>query len=198
MNLFGRDGFAETGIRAIAAQAGVSPGLVVHHFGSKDGLKQACDDYVARELIDIEVAASERDLIGTMQRWLAEPEAFRSEFDYLNRMILEGSETGDALFDALVDRTEQMLVQGANTEQMTRFSDPRAAALVVALMGLAPLVMSRHVSRSLGEDGLSAAAMQRLALPAMELYTHGLYSGPELLEATRAAMRAANPVEPAE
>lgn len=186
--LFGRDGFADTSIRAIAAQAGVSPGLVIHHFGSKEGLKEACDHYVARELIDTEVAASERDLIGTMQRWLAEPDAFRAEFDYLTRMLLEGSESGDALFDELVGRTEEMLIHGAQTGQMHSFSDVRTAAVVVALMGLAPLVMGRQVSRALGEEELNVAALRKLALPAMELYTHGLYTGPELLEATKAAM----------
>ena len=35
---FGRDGFAAS-LRAIAADAGVTAGLVVHHFGSKDGLR---------------------------------------------------------------------------------------------------------------------------------------------------------------
>src|SRR5699024_9797298 len=43
--------FAEHGtkgatIRGIAAAAGVSPGLVQHHFGSKDALRESCDKYV--------------------------------------------------------------------------------------------------------------------------------------------------------
>ncbi|WP_280443543.1 helix-turn-helix domain-containing protein, partial [Nocardia brasiliensis] len=33
---FGDQGF-QVGVRAIAKAAGVSPGLVNHHFGSKDG-----------------------------------------------------------------------------------------------------------------------------------------------------------------
>lgn len=190
LRLFGKDGYAATSLRAVAKEAGVSPGLVVHHFGGKEGLKRACDDYVARELVDVEVAASQADLVGAMRRWLAEPDAFRSEFDYAARMVLEGSQTGDALFDAFVDRTEEMLVEGAAAGQMNEFADVRGAAVVVALIGLAPLVLGRQVSRALGEEDLSAAAIQRLALPAMELLTHGLYSSPELLEATRAALGA--------
>ncbi len=188
VRLFGREGFAATSLRAVAKEAGVSPALVVHHFGTKEALKEACDEYVARELIDVEVAASERDLIGTMRRWLAEPDAYRAEFDYMTRMVLEGSATGDTLFDALVARTEAMLVEGAEAGQMRTFSDLRGAAVVVALVGLAPLVLGRQVGRALGEEGLSVGALQRLALPAMELLTHGLYTGTELLEATRAAM----------
>ena len=43
---FGQHGFG-VGLRAIAKAAGVSAALVIHHFGSKDGLRKACDDYVA-------------------------------------------------------------------------------------------------------------------------------------------------------
>lgn len=193
INLFGQAGFARTSVRAIAAQAGVSPALVVHHFGSKEGLKQACDQYVAGELLDTEAAAYDQDLLGTMQRWLAEPAAFAAEFDYLSRMILEGSETGDVLFDRLVDRTEALLEHGAQAGQMSRFSDVRTTGLLVALMGLVPLLMSRQVGRVLGESGLSAAALQKLALPTLELLTYGLYTGSEALEATRAAMKSVEP-----
>jgi len=188
VRLFGAGGFADTSVRAIAAEAGVSPGLVLHHFGSKEGLKRACDEYVAGELIDTEVATSQQDLIGAMRRWLAEPDAYLAEFDYLTRMLLEGSHAGDLLFDTLVDRTEKMLGEGIESGQMNHFSDLGTTALVVALCGLAPLVMGRQVSRALGEDGLNAKVLQRLALPVMELFTHGLYATPELLEATRAAM----------
>jgi AcrR family transcriptional regulator len=37
---FGSDGFGAS-VRAIAADAAVSPGLVMHHFGSKEGLVEA-------------------------------------------------------------------------------------------------------------------------------------------------------------
>ena len=46
-------------IRAIAADAGVSPGLVVHHFGSKDGLREACDRHVVARFRETKLAAME-------------------------------------------------------------------------------------------------------------------------------------------
>ena len=57
---FAAEGVAGTSIRTIAAASGVSPGLVIHHFGSKDELRTACDDYVAaliRELKSEAIAA---------------------------------------------------------------------------------------------------------------------------------------------
>ena len=46
MRLFAAQGGTATTIRAVAEQAGVAPGLVSHHFGSKQGLRDACDDFV--------------------------------------------------------------------------------------------------------------------------------------------------------
>ena len=46
---FGQHGF-DVGLRAIAKAAGVSAALVIHHFGSKEGLRTACDDYIAEEI----------------------------------------------------------------------------------------------------------------------------------------------------
>lgn len=40
-----RVGF-RVGLRTVAADAGVTAGLIVHHFGSKDGLRRACDEHV--------------------------------------------------------------------------------------------------------------------------------------------------------
>src|SRR3981081_1211972 len=46
---FGEHGFG-VGLRTLAEAAGVSAALVIHHFGSKDGLQKACDEYVAEEI----------------------------------------------------------------------------------------------------------------------------------------------------
>src|SRR3954454_11107663 len=63
---FGTAGF-DASVRSVAAEAGVSPGLVLHHFGSKDGLRAACDDHVLRlireEEADAFVAGSPGDLL---------------------------------------------------------------------------------------------------------------------------------------
>jgi len=46
LRLFAEHGPGAVSVRQIAAAAGVSPGLIVHHFGSKDGLRDAVDQYV--------------------------------------------------------------------------------------------------------------------------------------------------------
>src|ERR1700679_2065913 len=50
LNLFGTEGFAVS-VRAIADAAGCSPGLIIHHFGNKGGLREAVDQSVMEALL---------------------------------------------------------------------------------------------------------------------------------------------------
>ena len=50
LRLFGDRGLDATTIRDIAAAAGVSGGLVRHHFGSKEGFRDSCDAYALDQL----------------------------------------------------------------------------------------------------------------------------------------------------
>ena len=45
MQMFADKGFDGITVRDIAAAADVSVGLINHHFGSKDGLREAVDQY---------------------------------------------------------------------------------------------------------------------------------------------------------
>ena len=50
LKLFGRKGFAATSTREIAAEARANVASIAYHFGSKDGLRQACGAEVARRI----------------------------------------------------------------------------------------------------------------------------------------------------
>lgn len=49
LHQFATSGFAGTPMRAIAAEAGVTIGLISHHFGSKEGLKEAVESWVVEQ-----------------------------------------------------------------------------------------------------------------------------------------------------
>ena len=57
IELFAERGFDKTSMKAIAEAAGVSPGLVIHHYGSKDELRRVCDEHVIAKLLDERFAA---------------------------------------------------------------------------------------------------------------------------------------------
>lgn len=193
--LFGRDGYRATTVRAIAEHAGVSAGLVIHHFGSKEQLRTACDDQVTAELVAWNSDVDESDMGETIQRWLADLVTFQPALDYLARMLSEGTDAGGHLFDNLVDYTERMLADGVADGSMHASSDPRVRAVMIASYGLVPMLLGKLISRSLGVPVLEAAGVSRLTLPTLELYTHGLYRTDAVLAATRAAFGSTSPDE---
>ncbi|MGL3805382.1 TetR family transcriptional regulator [Paeniglutamicibacter sp. R2-26] len=197
IGLFSRQGFAPTTIRDIAAAAEVSPGLVIHHFASKSGLREACDKHIlgtsSRRATDKADVASLRAL---MAEYLAKPDTYLAETAYIRQSILDDSELGDAFFDALVGMTQDMLEAGAANGSMRRLEDARAAAVVLAANSLGMLVLGRHVARSLGQQEFGVDTLNLLGVPVIDLYTHPLYTDERFLDAARDAIRTAeNPEE---
>ena len=181
---FGRDGVNRVTIRAIAADAGVSPALVVHHFGSKEALRRECDAYVvaamrgdgADELADA-AAGNARGL----SRLLDAAAPVRR---YLARAFLDGSPEAAALFDEIVDLTGAWLAEGEREGRVRVTEHPRARAAVYVTYLLAPLVFDEHVARVLGvEDLHDIDVTLRFSRVAIEMFTHGIFTDDRALDA---------------
>jgi TetR/AcrR family transcriptional regulator, regulator of cefoperazone and chloramphenicol sensitivity len=185
---FGEQGYDRTSVRQVAADAGVSAALVIHHFGSKEGLRHACDDWLVNRLIGEKSRASAPEVAATIGEWLDNPEQFRAYIDYFATMLADGSEGGNRLFDRLVRDTAAMLEAGVADGSMRESSDPEMRALLITVYGLAPLVMRDQLARALGTPFGSAAAVRRMTQPTLELYTHGLYSDSRMLDAAEEAL----------
>ncbi|GGL51216.1 TetR/AcrR family transcriptional regulator [Planomonospora parontospora] len=147
MALFAEQGVKATTIRGIAEAAKVSPGLVQHHFGTKEALRHACDEYVLGYLRD-QVTA------GVTDRGLDKPEFIENVhrtapplMKYLGRALVDGSPAAAAMFDELVRVTEEHLADDERSE-----ADHRARATVLTAMKLGITVLHEHVSRALGTD----------------------------------------------
>lgn len=187
--LFGARGYAASSVRAIAAQAGVSAALIIHHFGTKEALRAVCDEYIVDEIMGRKSSlGASGDLSRTIGRWLDDSEAKRPQLDYLARMIVEGGDAGARLFSDLVDRTETMIAIEGEAGRMHTSSDPRMTATIVAAHGLMPLLLEQQLGRALGEPGLTSQLISRMTIPTLELYTHGLYATTDTLQAAAAAL----------
>lgn len=162
----------------------MSAALVIHHFGSKEGLRQACDAYVSHELVQSGREELDRDLVGVMREWLTDQQRFKPAFDYLVRMLTsEDSGAGAALFDALLVQTRSVMDEAVTAGQVRASQDPTALAVMLATTALAPLVLGSHVGRALGGDGLDAPTLGRYMLPVLEVFTNGLYISTDYLDA---------------
>lgn len=188
VKLFGRDGFASTSVRAVAAEAGVSAALVIHHFASKDGLRRACDEFVVAEFLGRKDELLQENTSDAIARWFADADSFGPLIDYLARILTSPSEEADELFDVLLRGTRAMLDEQIEAGIMREPIDREVIAIFMTLYGITPLVMQRQLARALDVERVDTVAMRRATLPILDLYTNGLYRDGRFLEAAREAL----------
>jgi AcrR family transcriptional regulator len=168
-------------IRDIAKAAGVSSGLVRHHFGSKEALREACDRYALRRLTGIKEQVLEGGLADPGFLPAVHPTQVRL-LRYLARSMLDGSAAAASLFDEMVELTQRWITR----QQPGISQDPRAYAAVLVAMLVGRLVLHDQVSRVLGVDVLSPAGHVRVGKAAVDIHSHALL-GPELAAQAHAA-----------
>lgn len=185
-----RDGFQKANLRAIAAEAGVSVGLIFHHFGSKDGLLRACDEHVLSTLTGHARTAGRAAGSGLpdLQRaYMSDPETYGVQARYMARAMAEDTPAAGRFADALVEESERIFRDGAADGTMRPSSDPRALAVLNLLLSQAMLTMPPPLARALGAERFGPDVLARVAVPAMELFTHGVYTSDAALRAARDA-----------
>jgi AcrR family transcriptional regulator len=194
VDCFARDGFQKVNLRAIATAAGVSEALIFHHFGSKDGLRAACDEYVLDVLVGRARTAGRptgmQDLLGI---YLSNPEEYRLEVQYMARAIQDDAPAAGTFVDTMVEESEAIFRAGAADGIMRPSSDPRALAVLNLLVTLGLLTMAPPLARALGHDHFGPEVLQRMAVPTLELYTRGLYTDDTLPKTAQDAWTAARP-----
>jgi AcrR family transcriptional regulator len=188
--------FAERGgnlttVRDIAQEAGVSPGLLRHHFGSKEALRDACDQYVLDRIVKIKEEILLEGKIASPSFLPSVHPTILLFYRYVTRALLDGSPRAAAMFDDMVVLTEQWI--GKNAPDVT--DDHRAYAAVLVGMQSGILAMHDHVSRALGVDIFTADGHVRMAGALADFYSHPLLD-PEFVAQARRAMeplRTTNP-----
>jgi len=180
---FGQHGFG-TGLRAIADAAGVSAALVIHHFGSKEGLRKACDDYVLELIRDTKAEALQSMSPATWLAQLAQIESYAPVMAYLMRSLQSGGDLATALLQRMIDNAEDYLEDAVRAGTIKPTRDPKARAKFLAMNngGGFLLYLQMHdnpndlaaVLRDYSED---------MILPALEIYTNGLMADTSMYDA---------------
>jgi TetR/AcrR family transcriptional regulator, regulator of cefoperazone and chloramphenicol sensitivity len=185
LRMFAERGIAGATIRDIATAAGVSSGLIRHHFGSKDELRRACDTYVLehsqaiREYLLVGGGLADPAFLGSIQ------ETATLMQTYLMRSMMDGSAAAAEMFEVMVRQTEQA-VAAANVERV----DPRGYAVTLVAMIGGVFLMQDQISRSLGVDVRSGRGYFRLSGAMLDVLTEPLLT-PEQAAQLRAAMQRA-------
>lgn len=182
---FAERGFRATTVRQVAEDAGVSPALVIHHFGSKERLREACDAFVAAHVRELKTAAMRAGPGLDPLSLLRSEDARLPLLAYLARALHDGAPTAATLVDEMVADAEGYLADGVASGALRPVGDLRGVATVLTLWSLGALVLHEHVRRLLGVDLTappSAAHLQgAYTRAAMEVLTHGVVD-PAFLE----------------
>jgi AcrR family transcriptional regulator len=180
---FGQHGFG-LGLRPIAEAAGVSAALIIHHFGSKEGLRKACDDYVAEEIRSTKSDTIQSNDPATWLTQLAEIEEYAALTAYLVRSLQTGGELALTLWHNMIDNAYGYMEEGVRAGTIKPSRDPHARARYLAITGGGGLLLYiqmhdnptdlRAVLRDYASDML---------LPALEIYTEGLMADRTMYDA---------------
>lgn len=180
------DAFAHKGnrasVREIAAKAGVSPGLITHHFGSKEQLRKECDDAVLREYRDIKLNGAD-DPIAATDYVLAHPENGSIISMYSCRAFLDGGKAAGRFMDQFLGEVRVLMkrYEQIGMVKPTRREEARARYLTYAEIGsmLIEFVLStpkerQHFTTVLAKD-------PQMLIAQFETLTYGMFSDDSLL-----------------
>ena len=172
IRLFAERGVESTTIREIARTAGVSGGLVRHHFGSKDDLRTACDAYALSQIMRLkEQAVLEGQIAGPGFMSTVQP-TMLVLLKYFARSMVDGSPSAHSMFDEMVGLCEDWLAKHHRGEMR----DPRAYAALLVATELGVLVMREQLSRALGSDIFTPKGHLRWVRAKVDFYSQPLLS----------------------
>jgi AcrR family transcriptional regulator len=179
---FGQHGFG-VGVRAIATAAGVSAGLVIHHFGSKDGLRKACDDFIAESIRETKSESLRTHDPAAWFTAVAGIDEFAPMMSYLVRNMREGGELANKLWQQMIGNTEQYLEEGVRAGTVKPSADPKARAYYLALTGGGGFLLYLQLHESADITTILHDYAEQMVLPALEVYSNGLLTDSTMYEA---------------
>jgi len=178
VEMFAENGFAQTSLRAIAKQAGVSAALLIHHFETKDAL---IDEAIAQTLgrwVADEKAAMLVDESGRLQKWQEIIAKGATPLNFFRQVLLAGGRYSERLFDAAVHESEELLSQMKEAGSLKNVSNMKATALLMTVSGLGSVLFMSHIERVLEGSISSEPVAQKLMEANSEMLQDGIFLSP--------------------
>lgn len=180
---FARDGIGATSIRDVAKAAGVSPGLVQHHFKTKDDLRDAVNGYVIETALeafsDLPVEGSAELIQQAMgDRVTAFVRDHPTALRYVARSVAEGDRAALAIFDSFVEIAQEQWQRLADEGALRSDIDLTWTALHVVVLNLATVLFAQAIEGHLSERFDSPAGLARWNAASNALFRHGAYRQP--------------------
>ncbi len=181
MRLFAERGFDGVTVRDISSAADVSVGLINHHFQSKEGLRQAVDEYfIQRTGAALERAISaSRDLdpekVGEHERqWIVRYANEWPDFvAYMRRAIMDGSPWGETLFRRYFESIRTMVDRFDAEGRIAPSVDRLWLPILYMFVIMGPLMLDPYIKNMLGKSTYDPDMWARFQKAATALFWNG-------------------------
>lgn len=183
LRLFAARGTAATSLRLVASEAGVSLGMVQHHFATKANLIKAVDDHVLRVLKTAlarpvpEPPADSIGQVGSQITSLITDEPLVCA--YIGQALTEGSALGVQVFDMLAEMGVKRWHDRAELGLTRLDLDPTWSVLNPLILALGAWVLRAHIDRHLPEPFETPEQLQRWQEATSDLLREGQMRQPE-------------------
>ena len=168
--VFAREGFAGTSLRMIAVEAGVSAALLVHHFGSKQRLIEETIETTLGEWMRDKDHLAELPLSEALSQWPQTAQDGQQKLAFFKQVILSGGKPAQLLLERMHFEARERLTAMTKSGVMRDIADIDTAALLLAVYGMAPLILSEPVKKILGGDITDPEISEKLARSSLELF----------------------------
>jgi len=180
----------------VAEDAGVSAGLIIHHYGSRQKLLEACDQRT------LEVTRREKSGLlaggsGELLAQLAQAEQYAPVVGYVLRRLQAGGPLAIQLVEDFAANAVDYLADGERAGTISPSRDPQGRAEVLTEMALGALLLQLPAQREqLDLEELPAwlrTYSERIIGPLLEIYTFPLLTDRSMLDAYLAASAGPDP-----
>ena len=180
--------FAELGFdapfRTIAERAGVSPGLITHHFGSKAHLRAECDSHVLAGYQAVKRDAVARPSAHLLDS-LTDPGVSATLLVYILRAIHAGGPAAHDFLERLIDDARPIMAEGVASGLLRPSRDEEARLRYLAYQTVGALVVQFATTPHATPEEFVAslrASQQDSILPTLELFTEGVLADRQVLD----------------
>lgn len=180
---FAAEGFGAS-FATIAKSAGVSPGLITHHFGSKAALRAECDAEVLRRF-----QATKADGLanpsGALLDYVADPSVAAPLLVYILRAVHAGGQGAQEFLEHLLDVTREAMRASVESGLVRPSRDEEARTRYLTYQSMGALLVELLTMPDATPEEFYAAALasqRNQILPVLELFTEGILTTRQMLD----------------
>jgi AcrR family transcriptional regulator len=171
---FAGRGVESTSLREVATRAGVSVGLIQHHFGTKGDLVDAVNRHVTDLLQDVLASGPEPVTVDDFGQQVMQLFTKHTVVaDYLARALVDDTPFGAAIFDTLIGMGIARWRRRTAVGQAAEDLDAPWAAMNMVVLVIGTVLLRPHIERQLPGPLLSPDQLARWGAAVNALMSRG-------------------------